>query len=454
MTLFRSKRKTNSSSNALIIFTREPVAGKTKTRLMPYYTPEQCAMLHKCFIRDIAKEMKSADADIVVAYTGGEPAFLRKVFGRSSFFIEQKGRDIGERMKNAIADALSLGYEKAVLVGTDIPELEAETIDTAFTMLDASDAVIGPTEDGGYYLIGMKQVLDEPFEVKLYGTDTVYAETTAFMRNAGIVTEEVEPYSDIDTPEDLAGFRSRMREDAHLRHTRTGRFIAETAKISVIVPVFNEAATIEGLLRQLEHYGDECEVIIVDGGSTDGTLKKIGGRFRVIQSSKGRGPQMNAGAMESSGDILFFLHCDSRLPEYFVREIRKCMMTCDYGCFGVKFPSRNFFMLTNRIISNHRAAVRGLPFGDQGIFIDRRLFFEVGMFPEIPVMEDYAFARKMRRYGYKPGMTGHRIETSARRYGSGTLSILKTEFRMWDLRRRFRKGDEPESIASKYTDIR
>jgi hypothetical protein len=111
-------------------------------------------------------------------------------------------------------------------------------------------------------------------------------------------------------------------------------------------------------------------------------------------------------------------------------------------------------MLTNRIISNHRALVRGLPFGDQGIFIDRGLFFETGMFPELPLMEDYVYSMKLRRYGIRPGMTSRRILTSARRYGTGTGRVLRTEFMMWNLRRLYRKGRNIEELAEMYEDIR
>ena len=111
-------------------------------------------------------------------------------------------------------------------------------------------------------------------------------------------------------------------------------------------------------------------------------------------------------------------------------------------------------MLTNRIISNHRALMRGLPFGDQGIFIDRKLFFSMGMFPEFPVMEDYELSLRLRKNGIKPVMTRSRITTSARRYGKGTFSIVTTEFRMWNLRRLYRKGVSPVKLAEMYRDKR
>lgn len=449
----RSNQKINNSNNALIIFTREPVPGSTKTRLMPYFSADQCAELHRCFLKDISREMRNAEADIIVAYTGGDPVFLRKVFSRNTIFIEQNGDDLGARMENAINEAFSLGYQKVILIGSDIPEIEAESIDTAFALLDDCDVVIGPTADGGYYLIGMKEAHPEAFDVKLYGVSTVFQETMDSIRNSGLAVHAADTYSDIDIPEDIAEFRCRMREDSVLRKSYTSRYLAKSARISVIIPVYNEEKSIEALIRQLEKT-DDIEVIFADGGSTDKTLELLGDKFRVIHCGKGRGIQMNAGALASNGDILFFLHCDSVIPKDFVRQIRHVIARNEWGCFGVRFPSRNVFMITNRWISNYRAFISGIPFGDQGIFIDRRFFFEMGMFPEIPVMEDYAFSRKMKRYGVKPGMTRNRIMTSARRYGSRTSEILKTEFSMWNLRRLYRKGMSPEELAHRYKDIR
>lgn len=453
--------------NALIIFTREPVPGMTKTRLMPEFTPEQCAEFHKCFLRDISKEMKKADADIFVAYTGGEPAFLKKTFRRAfkeGRTFEQNGTDLGERMENAFRHVLGLGYDKAVLIGTDIPEIGAETIEAAFDSLDGSDIVMGPTADGGYYLIGMKEARHEAFDVRLYGIGTVFDETMESVRSAGLSASQVRAYSDIDDPDDLARLRERMVYDKGLRCSQTGRALTRNAVISVIIPVYNEAGIIDSMTDQLKRCCDDAEFIFVDGGSTDGTLEKLeraadeaeraGIRFRMIRSEKGRGVQMNRGAVESSGDILFFLHCDCRLPEDFISEIRACMAEHPYGCFGLSYDSHNFFMLTNRIISNHRAWSRGIPFGDQGIFMDRKLFFDMGMYPEIPLMEDYEFSLRMKAAGYRPVGTRQRMIGSSRRYGSSTAGILRTEAIMWCLRRQYRKGVDPGKLSELYKDVR
>lgn len=467
MLRFLSGKGKTERRNALIIFTREPVPGKTKTRLMPAFTPEQCAEFHKCFLKDISKEMKDLDADLFVAYTGGKPAFLRKTFRRAfrdGRAFEQLGDDFGERMENAFRKVLCLGYDKAVLIGTDIPELRAETIENAFDSLDDSEIVLGPTADGGYYLIGMKEVRHEAFDVRLYGIGTVFDETMESIRGAGLSVSQVKVYSDIDEAGDLAEFRERIVYDKELRRSETGRALTGDALISVIVPVYNEAGIIDSLTDQLKRCGDEAEIIFVDGGSTDDTLEKLeraaadaeesGTSFRIIKTEKGRGIQLNRGAMESSGDILFFLHCDCRLPDDFISEIRACTAEHPYGCFGLRFDSRNFFMLTNRLISNHRAWSRGLPFGDQGVFMDRKLFFDLGMYPDIPFMEDYEFALRTRRLGMRPARTRRRILSSGRRYGNGTLSIVQTELRMWNLRRLYRKGRSAEDLSSYYNDVR
>ncbi|MGN1166521.1 MAG: TIGR04283 family arsenosugar biosynthesis glycosyltransferase [Lachnospiraceae bacterium] len=441
--------------NALIIFTRVPVEGQTKTRLMPYFTPKQCKELHICFLKDIAKMCGECDTDVFVCHTPeDEHHILHDIFGTEAQYFLQTGEGLGVRMYQAIETVLSNGYEASVLIGTDVPEVSSKDIRQAFEILKTKDVVFGPTADGGYYLVGMKEARKETFEKQTYGHASVLENTIHGLRESGLTVGLGKKKYDIDTREDICAYRDRMRKYPSLQKTWTGKYLMRTTRISVIVPIYNEESTIDHLLKQLEPVKDRCEIILVDGESTDSTLDHIGLEFRVLHSEKGRAKQMNLGARESTGDILFFLHCDSELPEKWMEQIRYVTKDYRFGCFGIAFHSKNFFMLTCRVISNHRIKDRKVVFGDQGIFIDRKLFFDVGMFPDIPLMEDYQFSLTLKERGEKIGITKKRIHTSERRFPEGTIPKLREMWKMNRLRKKYRDGVDIETIARMYDDVR
>lgn len=440
---------------AIIIFTRVPIPGQTKTRMMPMISAAGCARLHTCFLEDIKRECGKTEADLYVFYTPKDKEeFLYPVFGSGRQYIPQSGEGLGERMYQAVRQVLEKGYGSCILLGTDIPELRAEYLNRAFSILERRDIVLGPTMDGGYYLVGMKTPLKEIFEVKGYGQSSALHNTVAQLKRAGLTTGFTKTLWDMDTCEDLQGYRQRMRMDRRLQDTSTGRYLAKTSRISIIIPVYNEEKTICSIQDQLEPLRRQCEIIFVDGGSTDGTLSRIRPYFKVVSSLKGRAKQMNEGAKKSHGDVLFFLHCDSELPKLPLAQIRQVMKNHSAGCFGIAFHSRNFFMFTCRVISNHRVKDRKVMFGDQGIFIDRNLFFDAGMFPELPVMEDYQFSLTLKERGVKLGMTKRRIYTSARRFPKGTLPKLKLMWKMNRLRKMYRDHVPIEQIDRMYRDVR
>lgn len=440
---------------AIILFTRAPVPGRTKTRLMPYLSGTQCARLHECFLRDIKRQCEKTEADLFVCHTpeNGKER-LYPIFGEGAAYFLQEGETLGERMYNALLEVLGKGYGACLLIGSDVPEVRAGHIDRAFRVLERRDVVFGPTMDGGYYLVGMKKPCKEAFEGQSYGHGNVLQNTVRSLREKKLTVGYTAALSDMDVREDLNGYRQRMRDVPAMRRTETGKYLMRTSRVSVIVPVYNEEKTIGRLQAQLRSYIPRCEVIFVDGGSTDRTRGLIDPAFRVISGEKGRAKQMNLGAMASHGDILFFLHSDSELPARFPAEIRRVMKDREAGCFGVAFHSGNFFMFTCRVISNLRARGRKVMFGDQGIFIDRELFFEIGMFPEIPIMEDYQLSLTLRERKVKPGMARRRIYTSDRRFPEGTIPKLQVMWQMNRLRKMYRDGVSVEEIAARYKDIR
>ncbi|HAX52918.1 MAG TPA: glycosyl transferase, partial [Lachnospiraceae bacterium] len=142
---------------AILIFTRIPIPGHTKTRMMPYFSEKECAQLHICFLEDIVRECQKTGRDLYVFFTPeGKQNILFPIFGKIVKYREQKGSSLGERMKNALQEVFEDGYRACVLIGTDIPELRASYLENAFEKLRTQDVVLGPTPDGGYYLIGMK----------------------------------------------------------------------------------------------------------------------------------------------------------------------------------------------------------------------------------------------------------------------------------------------------------
>lgn len=202
-------------NNALILFTRVPIPGKTKTRLMPFLNGEECAEVHACFVKDIYEKSKEVDADLFVFYTPkDEKKLLTSLFEQDVICLPQHGADLGERMKNAIGIVLRMGYEKVILIGTDIPQIHPETLNNAFDNLDEKDIVIHPTFDGGYYLIGMKKEYDSIWKIERYGTNTVIYDTLQHMRNERLSTAVGQMYYDVDDKEDLLHLYNDIQKGA------------------------------------------------------------------------------------------------------------------------------------------------------------------------------------------------------------------------------------------------
>lgn len=221
-------------------------------------------------------------------------------------------------------------------------------------------------------------------------------------------------------------------------------------KISIIVPVYNEASTIDGLIDSLEQFKDYCEIIFVDGGSTDGTNRIVEEKHRLVYSpKKGRASQMNYGASQAKGDILLFLHADSFLPSDALDQIHMIIFQgYKVGCFKIRFNSRSILMKICGFMSNLRVRLRNIAFGDQGIFIDRDYFYELGGFSEIPLMEDYQFSMDIKADGEKIALAKTKIETSERRFLKN--GRLRTMVRMQRLQYMYRKGEDVEVIANLY----
>ena len=199
---------TAKNNDALIIFSRLPIGHETKTRLSPLLKESQREELHIAMWHDIFREaMKLSGIDIFLYWTGsGNISDYREHIPPSFLLCEQCGENLGVRMCNAMRDIFSLGYSRAILIGSDIPSLKAENIARAFGILDGADTVLGPSGDGGYWLIGMRGFFPEAFGVKSWGNSDVLTATAESLKRSGIVFGFADTLNDIDTPEDVRDF--------------------------------------------------------------------------------------------------------------------------------------------------------------------------------------------------------------------------------------------------------
>lgn len=189
---------------AVICFTRVPKPGVTKTRLLPILSGDQCAKLHTAFLQDLSAVYAQVQADLFVSYTKDPDwEMLKGIFSSAAGFFPQEGADLGEKMYNAIGYVLAHGYDTVILTGADLPRMTSSHLESGFDALTGADIVLGPTSDGGYYLVGMKQPHRAIFENQRYGGATVLESTVAAGKSAGLNVALANLCDDVDTPEDL-----------------------------------------------------------------------------------------------------------------------------------------------------------------------------------------------------------------------------------------------------------
>jgi rSAM/selenodomain-associated transferase 2 len=226
-------------------------------------------------------------------------------------------------------------------------------------------------------------------------------------------------------------------------------------RFSIIMPVLNEEAVLEHqlaqLIQQCAHH--DYELLIVDGGSSDQTADIAQHYSQVIHSSRGRATQMNAGAAHASGDVLIFLHADTRLPDDAFCAIERAFASPDVvGCaFRICFNCHQWPYRLVAFFTNLRSRLRTLFTGDQAYVIRTSSFKAVGGYPEQPLMEDLEIISRLRKIG-KVFLLQEYVTTSARRHEK--MGLLRTVLFMWYLRTLYKFGVSPIQLHRMYIDVR
>jgi rSAM/selenodomain-associated transferase 2 len=226
---------------------------------------------------------------------------------------------------------------------------------------------------------------------------------------------------------------------------------AAMSKLSIIMPVLNEGESIAAALDVLADLRARgTEVIVVDGGSRDATVQRARPRAdRVVLASRGRALQMNAGAEQASGDVLLFLHADTRVPADADHVVLKGLERSGrvWGRFDVKIDGRSPVLLVVAWFMNLRSRLTGIATGDQATFVRRSAFQAVGGFPAIALMEDIALCKQLKRVS-RPLCLRERVITSGRRWEK--KGVLSTIILMWHLRLAYFFGADPKELARQY----
>jgi len=376
----------------LIVFTRFPNPGKTKTRLIPALGAEGAADLQRRMTEHTVAQARKTGAQIEIRWTDGSEEQVCEWLGDDLQYAGQGAGDLGDRMARAFEEHFKAGAGRVVIVGCDCPSNDWKNIRKSFQCLETSNFVIGPAVDGGYYLIGLTRPMPELFHPPSpegsgatggveWGSKKVLKQT---LSTAPEKPAFLETLDDVDLPGDIP------------------------PKISVIIPTLNEAETIfprHSLARAsgwqtLEKVGGgfDVESIVVDGGSADGTSELVP---NCLLCTGGRAAQQNRGAAAAIGEILLFLHADTELPDnwdFIIRdELKKPWVSL--GAFRFQVKERLLGIGAVEWGANIRSRIFQMPYGDQGLFLRHDTFEAIGGFPDQPILEDVELVRRARRLG-------------------------------------------------------
>lgn len=220
-------------------------------------------------------------------------------------------------------------------------------------------------------------------------------------------------------------------------------------KFSIIIPTLNEELSIVNCLTRLQSLRQCCEIIVVDGGSLDNT-KKLAQPLvdKLISSATGRAIQMNTGAERAAGELLIFLHADTSLPQDALNQIAQAIKNNrQWGRFDVTLSGSHPMLKMIAVFMNWRSRLTGIATGDQVIFVNKKLFESVGQYPVIPLMEDIALCKKLKKIS-SPICLKAKVISSGRQWEQ--FGVFETLLLMWSLRLRYFLGADPQKLAILY----
>lgn len=410
---------------AIILFTKVPHPGYVKTRLIKNcFTVYEAYELYMHLLRDTATAILEAtrkrELSIYVCYSPSATHFtllktLHPVYS-NAVFIEQKGPDVTQRVRNAFISVFNDGNEAVILIPGDHDDLDSTILCEALdclvdaTKLKRPQIVIGPTHDGGAYLLGLNKYTTLECISNLQDAHRVCFNIISYARSHSIPYKILDLRMDIDDLDDVLRVITRKRRLG----TSTENYLKNYIKskklvyinehpLSIIVPTLNEEKWIRRALISLKRQNEDVEIIVVDGGSTDNTLQLIADLADkiVILGKPSRKMQENIGAYAARGEILLFFHADMFLPQGSLRKVIEAFKDTSLvaGSLDVLFDvpkTRYAFLRCIRQIVSKLFNIHGV---GAAFCIRRDKFYYLGGFDENFMEEAVALSKKIKKIG-------------------------------------------------------
>lgn len=426
---------------------KAPVLGRVKTRLAKSIGDENATTLYRVMCEQLLSLKSPANTDVIVAYDDEARTTLPEYLKTSSL-IYQSGKGLGERMKNAVETVFKQGYKRAILVGSDIPDVNERILEEAYEQLLKNDAILSPTWDGGYYLIGFHAhtFCQEVFEGITYSQNDVYANTLLKMPHLRVAKGAT--LRDIDTLDDLRAFTCKD-VNTPLAHC-TQRILSALPRISVIIPVYHEDETLLHTLSHLKATAQKqtYEIIVVDTQEKTTVERLAVKNVRIVLAPKGRASQMNEGARNARGDILLFVHADTLLPDHWDRAIEEALQNHNAGAFRLGINDTHIAFAFIERMANLRTHLTKIPYGDQAHFFKTSVFNAQGGYAKIALMEDVEMMKRLKKQGEKIALLKPKVLTSSRRWRKE--GIFYTTLRNRALSFLYWIGVEPKHLIRHY----
>lgn len=393
-----------------LAFVRPPRWGRVKTRLAATQGAGEALRIYRLLAGDVHRALRAAQDQGVAEFVlcvdaehddAPEVAEVAAWLPGATHAWAQGAGHLGERLERCLNRAFARGARRALVVGADVVGLTPDLLRAAFAALGEADVVLAPTPDGGYGLLALRAPTAALFEDVPWSTSAVARVTRERARAAGLRLVELQGLSDVDVAADLEG---------------------AVPLVSVLVPMLDEMPRLPerlaALLAQARRAPADVEVLLVDGGSKDGSpdaARALGAR--VLTSPRGRGVQLARAAGEARGRWLWTLHADALLaPGTLDRVLAFCRRaTHPWGILRTRVEGQGPLLAALMAVTEIRARWLGRPYGDQGLLVRRALFERVGGYAHVPLMEDVLLARALRRHA-RPALVGGTLEIDGRRW--------------------------------------